>query len=546
MALWKDQYGREQNTPEPAAGQACRRHSGEHRVGPPTRREQRAQPRGDAKESLLAAGLTIEGKIEGTGHVRIAGSFKGDVHVQGNLTIESGAKVTGGVRANTVVDRRRAGRQHRCGIARRAAADRRAERRPEGRLADRRGGLAHARPRGVRLGRERRRRQRLKRLRLVNTGRVALTGKTRICPHCKSTILESASVCPACQHHLRFDPKAIVERRLQPTFSALRVEGGFKHPAGGEPWEYSVVISIRNDRGEEVARKVVGVGALGAERGPHGDAVGRRVHRDRAGRRSRAPRRHVACAAEPRKARGEEGVAGAATQPAEHGPADQGPAEAAEVGVRRHAADISGETRQARGSLGRRSGPGPGRARRNASGSSSATARERSTARMPVYTSPLRRCRETAVPLCELWKCEATVLPSVAEIPSPPLDREARREWLTAAMRGTWRELHERAPAGSIDYLDWRRSVVDSLLAVPHDCVVFTHLHRDQRRGRRCATSARKSCASGRTTRRSRCSTPAAQRLAAGRARPRSADRRADALISARATGSSVDASLQS
>jgi hypothetical protein len=101
----------------------------------------------------------------------------------------------------------------------------------------------------------------------VNTGRVALTGKTRTCPHCKATILESSSVCPACQHHLRFDPKAIVERRLQPAFSALRVEGGFKHPAGGEPWEYSVVISIRNDRGEEVARKVVGVGALAPNEG---------------------------------------------------------------------------------------------------------------------------------------------------------------------------------------------------------------------------------------------------------------------------------------
>jgi hypothetical protein len=101
----------------------------------------------------------------------------------------------------------------------------------------------------------------------VNTGRVVLTGKTRVCPHCKSTILESSSVCPACQHHLRFDPKAIVERRLQPAFSALRVEGGFKHPAGGEPWEYSVVISIRNDRGEELARKVVGVGALAPNEG---------------------------------------------------------------------------------------------------------------------------------------------------------------------------------------------------------------------------------------------------------------------------------------
>ena len=102
MALWKDQYGREQNTPEPAADKpaAAAPVSSIESARQPAAA---AQPRGDAKESLLAAGLTIEGKIEGTGHVRIAGSFKGDVHVQGNLTIEAGAKVTGGVRANTVV-----------------------------------------------------------------------------------------------------------------------------------------------------------------------------------------------------------------------------------------------------------------------------------------------------------------------------------------------------------------------------------------------------------------------------------------------------------
>jgi hypothetical protein len=93
--------------------------------------------------------------------------------------------------------------------------------------------------------------------------RVAAPGKTRICPHCKATILESAAVCPGCQHHLRFDPKAIVERRAQATFSALRVEGSFRNPPTSAAWEYSVVISIRNDKGEEVARKVVGVGALG-------------------------------------------------------------------------------------------------------------------------------------------------------------------------------------------------------------------------------------------------------------------------------------------
>jgi len=93
-------------------------------------------------------------------------------------------------------------------------------------------------------------------------GRPEAAGKTRICPHCKTTILESARVCPGCHHHLRFDPNSNVESRAQPTFSALRVEGAFRNPAGVDSWEYSVVVSIRNDRGEEVARKVVGVGAL--------------------------------------------------------------------------------------------------------------------------------------------------------------------------------------------------------------------------------------------------------------------------------------------
>lgn len=54
-------------------------------------------------ESVISAGLTIEGTISGNGDVRIAGQFKGDVNVQGSLTIETGAKLVGGVRASTVV-----------------------------------------------------------------------------------------------------------------------------------------------------------------------------------------------------------------------------------------------------------------------------------------------------------------------------------------------------------------------------------------------------------------------------------------------------------
>lgn len=96
----------------------------------------------------------------------------------------------------------------------------------------------------------------------MSTSRGAAAGRTRTCPHCKSTILESASICPQCQHHLRFDPKAVAERRAQATSSALLVEGAIRHPADGGAWEYTVVVSVRNDRGEEIERKVIGVGAL--------------------------------------------------------------------------------------------------------------------------------------------------------------------------------------------------------------------------------------------------------------------------------------------
>ncbi len=85
------------------------------------------------------------------------------------------------------------------------------------------------------------------------------SGKTRSCPHCKATILESATVCPGCQHHLRFDPAA---QRMLPAATPLRVEGTIRHPPDAGTWEYSILLAVRNERGEEITRQVVGVGAL--------------------------------------------------------------------------------------------------------------------------------------------------------------------------------------------------------------------------------------------------------------------------------------------
>jgi cytoskeletal protein CcmA (bactofilin family) len=103
MSIWKDQNpARKDSIPPPP--EPVRDAPAVADFSPTTTAPPRAVPAAtnEPKESLIAADLTIEGKIEGTGHVRIAGKFKGDVNVQGDLTIEKDAKLNGSVRAKKI------------------------------------------------------------------------------------------------------------------------------------------------------------------------------------------------------------------------------------------------------------------------------------------------------------------------------------------------------------------------------------------------------------------------------------------------------------
>ena len=97
----------------------------------------------------------------------------------------------------------------------------------------------------------------------MNPVRPGEPGATRACPHCRETILESAMVCPQCKHYLRYG--AGPEAPLVPALTPLLIEGNIRHPPDAEPWEYTVVVSIRNDLGIEIARKLIGVGAMAPE-----------------------------------------------------------------------------------------------------------------------------------------------------------------------------------------------------------------------------------------------------------------------------------------
>jgi len=56
----------------------------------------------ERRESVFGAGVSIDGKIEGDGDVRIAGKFKGEIQIKGDLTIEKGARIAAKINANTV------------------------------------------------------------------------------------------------------------------------------------------------------------------------------------------------------------------------------------------------------------------------------------------------------------------------------------------------------------------------------------------------------------------------------------------------------------
>ena len=88
---------------------------------------------------------------------------------------------------------------------------------------------------------------------------------------------------------------------------------------------------------------------------------------------------------------------------------------------------------------------------------------------LPIVSSPLRRCQQTAAPLAATWDAPVRIELSVAEIPSPVgVEMGERVAWLRAAMAGSWSDLGDR-------YTAFRDGVADALLALTDDTVVFSH-----------------------------------------------------------------------
>ena len=87
---------------------------------------------------------------------------------------------------------------------------------------------------------------------------------------------------------------------------------------------------------------------------------------------------------------------------------------------------------------------------------------------LPIISSPRARARQTAMPLAKLWDVEPAIKKRVGEIRFPSETPADRVSWLKEVMVDQWPNLDP-------DLQQWRREVIEALLAMETDTVVFTH-----------------------------------------------------------------------
>ena len=87
---------------------------------------------------------------------------------------------------------------------------------------------------------------------------------------------------------------------------------------------------------------------------------------------------------------------------------------------------------------------------------------------LPIISSPRARARQTAKPLVKQWDVEPVIEKRVGEIRFPsetPADRVSR---LKEIMVNQWPNL-------DLDLQHWRREVIEALIEMQTDTVIFTH-----------------------------------------------------------------------
>ena len=85
-----------------------------------------------------------------------------------------------------------------------------------------------------------------------------------------------------------------------------------------------------------------------------------------------------------------------------------------------------------------------------------------------LFTSPIKRARETAQPLAGIWGVQPRVEPRVSEIPSEGVALADRGEWLSKIMSNRWSEVRG-------DQQAWREQLLECLAEADSPSIYFSH-----------------------------------------------------------------------
>ncbi len=99
------------------------------------------------------------------------------------------------------------------------------------------------------------------------------------------------------------------------------------------------------------------------------------------------------------------------------------------------------------------------------------------SAPVPIISSPLLRCQQTAQALAERWQQNIEIDPCFREIPSPHQDLDKRVAWLRRIMPGSWADLDNDAESAHVDFKGWREGIISRLGDFRDDeaVVIFSH-----------------------------------------------------------------------
>lgn len=91
---------------------------------------------------------------------------------------------------------------------------------------------------------------------------------------------------------------------------------------------------------------------------------------------------------------------------------------------------------------------------------------------MPIYTSPMERARETALPLANRWGLVPEVSAAFSEIPTP---QDIAEQGIKA--RGPWLQqiANQRISVQPSIIRAWREGLIGMLKSCRSDTVIFTH-----------------------------------------------------------------------